>query len=53
MAVLDEAQGVVAAGVPEPFRVMVAPIQTAVGPVIVGLALTVIVVVVEQPLLLV
>ena len=52
-AVLEEVQGVVAAGVPDPFRVMVAPIHTAVGPVIVGLALTVIVVVVEHPLLLV
>ena len=52
-AVLEEVQGVVAAGVPDPVRVIVALSQTAVGPVMVGLAFTVIVVVVEQPLLLV
>ena len=52
-AVFDEVQGVTAAGVPEPVKLIVDPIQTAVGPVIVGFALTVIVVVFWQPLLLV
>ena len=51
--VFEEVQGVVAAGVPEPVRVIVAPSQTAVGPVIVGRALTVIVTVAVHPLLLV
>ena len=51
--VLEEDQGVVAAGVPEPVSVIVAPSQTVVGPVMVGRALTVIVVVAEQPALLV
>ena len=52
-AVLEEVQGVVAAGVPDPVRVMVAPSQTAAGPVMAGRAVTVIVLVAEQPLLLV
>lgn len=52
-AVFDEAQGLVAAGVPEPVRVMVAPSQRVVGPVMVGRAVTVMVVVAEHPLLLV
>jgi len=42
-----------AAGVPDPVSVIVAPSQTAVGPVIAGCALTVIVVILEHPLLLV
>ena len=51
--VLDEVHGVVAAGVPDPVNVIVAPAHTAVGPVIVGCAFTVIVTVLEHPLLLV
>ena len=51
--VLEEVQGVVAAGVPDPVSVIVALSQTAVGPVMVGRALTVMVVVAEHPLLLV
>jgi hypothetical protein len=50
---LEEVQGVVAAGVPEPVNVIVALTQTAVAPVMVGNAFTVIVVVTEQPLLFV
>ena len=52
-AVLDEVQGFTAAGVPEPVRVVVAPTQTAVVPVMVGKALTVTVTVAVHPLLLV
>ena len=51
--VLDEVHGLTAAGVPEPVNVIVAPSHTAVGPPIVGLALTVIVTVLLQPLLFV
>ena len=51
--VLDEVQGVVVAGVPEPFRLIVEPTQTALAPVIVGNAFTVMVVLTEQPLLFV
>jgi hypothetical protein len=51
--VLDDVHGLAAAGVPDPVKVMVAPSHTAVGPVIVGCALTVIVVVLLHPLLLV
>jgi hypothetical protein len=50
--VLDEVHGV-APGVPDPVKVIVADLQTLVGPVMVGCALTVIVTVFEQPLLLV
>jgi hypothetical protein len=49
---LDEVHGV-AAGVPEPVRVMVEPLHTAVGPEMVGCAVTVIVMVFAHPLLLV
>lgn len=35
-AVLEEVQGLVAAGVPEPVSVMVEPTQTLAGPVMVG-----------------
>ena len=51
--VLDEVHGVVAAGVPDPVNVIVAPLQTEVGPVMVGCALTVMVTVLEHPLLFV
>ena len=51
--VLDEVHGVVAAGVPEPVSVIVAPSHTAVGPPMVGCAFTVMVTVFEQPLLFV
>jgi hypothetical protein len=40
-AVLDEVHGLTAAGVPDPVKAIVDPSQTAVGPVIVGCALTV------------
>ena len=52
MAVLFDVQGV-AAGVPVPTSVMVAPTQTIVGPVTVGCAITVIAFVVSHPKLLV
>lgn len=52
-AVLDEVQGLTAAGVPEPLSVMVEPIHKAGGPEMVGLGLTVMVVVFEHPALLV
>ena len=51
--VLDDVHGLAAAGVPDPINVIVAPSQTAVVPLITGSALTVIVVVLEHPLLLV
>jgi hypothetical protein len=51
--VFDDVHGLTAAGVPDPVNVMVALSQTAVGPLIVGCALTVIVTVLEHPLLLV
>ena len=51
--VLEDVHGLTAAGVPEPVNVIVEPSQTAVGPPIVGLALTVTVTVLLQPLLLV
>ena len=51
--VLEDVHGLTAAGVPDPVNVIVAPSQTAVGPVIVGCALTVTVAVLEHPLLLV
>lgn len=53
IVVLDEVQGLVAAGVPDPVRLIVAPAQTSVAPVIVGWALTVMLRVTEHPLLLV
>jgi hypothetical protein len=46
-------QGVVASGVPEPVKGVVAPMQAVNVPVIVGLALIVTVAVVEHPLLVV
>lgn len=49
IVVLDEVQGLTAAGVPEPVRVIVPPLQTAVGPVIVGLGVTVMLSVLLQP----
>ena len=51
--VFEEVHGVVAAGVPDPVKVIVEPSQTAVGPEIVGSALTVMVTVFEQPVLFV
>jgi hypothetical protein len=51
--VLDEVQGLLAAGVPDPLNVVVALSHRVVVPVIVGWALTVTVTVFEQPLLLV
>jgi hypothetical protein len=51
--VLEDVHGLAAAGIPDPVNVIVAPSQTAVGPVMVGCALTVIVTVLEHPLLLV
>jgi hypothetical protein len=50
--VLLEAQFAAAGGV-EPTKLIEEPTQTAVGPVIVGLALTVTVIVFEQPVLVV
>ena len=52
-AVLDDVQGFTAAGVPDPFNVVVSPTHTVSVPVIVGAALTVTVAVLEQPALLV
>ena len=52
-AVLDEVHGVVAAGVPDPVKLIVNPSQTEVGPVIVGCAVTVIVAVMAHALLFV
>jgi hypothetical protein len=49
--VVPETQGFVAAGVPEPFNCVVAPMQTVNVPVIVGKAVTVTVAVVVQPVL--
>ena len=49
--VLDEVHGLTGAGDPDPVNVIVDPSQTATGPVIVGCALTVIVTVLEHPLL--
>ena len=51
--VLDDVQGLAAAAVPDPFNVVVDPTQTVNVPVIVGCALTVIVTVLEHPLLFV
>ena len=51
--VLEDVHGLAAAGVPDPVNVIVDPSQTAVGPLIAGWALTVIVTVLEHPLLLV
>jgi hypothetical protein len=51
--VLDDVHGVVDAAVPDPVKVMVDPSQTVSGPEIVGKALTVMVTVLEHPLLLV
>ena len=51
--VFDDVHGVPAAGVPDPVNVIVDPSQTAVRPVIVGCALTVIVTILLHPLLLV
>ena len=51
--VLDDVHGLAAAGVPDPVNVMVDPAQRVKVPVMVGCALTVIVTVLVQPLLLV
>jgi hypothetical protein len=51
--VFDDVHGLTAAGVPDPVNVAVAPIHTVNVPVIVGCALTVIVTVLEHPLLFV
>jgi hypothetical protein len=51
--VFDDVHGLAAAGVPDPVNVIVAPSQTAVGPVMVGSAVTVTVAVLVHPLLLV
>ena len=51
--VFELTQGEVVAAVTLPVNCIDAPTQTALGPVIVGTALTVIVVVIEQPLLFV
>ena len=51
--VFDDVHGLTAAGVPDPVNVVVDPSQTVNVPVIVGWALTVIVTVLEHPLLLV
>ena len=51
--VFDDVHGLTAAGVPDPVNVIVDPSQTAVGPVIVGSALTVTIAVLVHPLLLV
>jgi hypothetical protein len=50
---VPETQGLTAAGVPDPVNCVVAPTQTVNVPVIVGLAFTVTVAVVEQPALFV
>jgi hypothetical protein len=51
--VLEDVHGLAAAGVPDPVNVVVDPTQTVNVPVIAGCALTVIVTVLLQPLLLV
>ena len=51
--VLEDVQGLTAAGVPDPFNVIIEPSQTAVGPVMVDNAFTVTVAVLVHPLLLV
>jgi hypothetical protein len=51
--VFEDVHGLAAAGVPDPVKVVVEPTHTVVVPVIVGCALTVIVTVLEHPLLLV
>jgi hypothetical protein len=51
--VFEDVHGLTAAGVPDPVNVAVAPIHTVNVPVIVGCALTVIVTVLEHPLLFV
>jgi hypothetical protein len=51
--VFDDVHGLIAAAVPDPVNVIVAPSQTAVGPMIVGNAFTVMVTVLVHPLLLV
>jgi hypothetical protein len=51
--VLDDVHGFTAAAVPDPVSVVVEPTQTFNVPVIVGCALTVIVTVLEHPLLFV
>lgn len=53
MEVLEEVQGLVAAGVPEPFRSVVAPTQTVSVPVMFGRFLTVTFAVLLHPALLV
>ena len=52
-AVFEEVQGETAAGVPDPVSEIVDPTQTALAPVMVGKAFTVMVTVLLQPLLLV
>jgi hypothetical protein len=51
--VFDDVHGLAAAGVPDPFSVVVAPTQTFNVPVIAGCAFTVTVAVLLHPLLLV
>jgi hypothetical protein len=51
--VLEDVHGLTAAGVPDPVNVVVYPTQTVNVPVIAGCALTVIVTVLEHPLLFV
>ncbi len=51
--VLEDVHGFAAAGVPDPVNVVVEPTQTVNVPVIVGCALTVIVIVLLHPLLFV
>ncbi len=51
--VLEDVHGFAAAGVPDPVKVVVAPTQTVSVPVMVGCALTVIVIVLLHPLLFV
>ncbi len=51
--VLEDVHGFAAAGVPDPVNEVVDPTQTVNVPVIVGCALTVIVTVLEHPLLFV
>ena len=50
--VFDDVHGLTAAGVPDPVNVVVAPTHTVSVPVMVGCALTVIVIVLVHPLLL-
>jgi hypothetical protein len=51
--VFDDVHGLIAAGVPDPVNVVVDPTHTVSVPVIVGCAFTVMITVLEHPLLLV